>query len=62
MTETDQRSRSTELIQPQLDSDDPDYLAWVERRIVEAQEQLKDPAQRIPAEELWRALGVERPL
>lgn len=62
MTQIDERSRLSELTEAQPDSEDPDYLAWVEGRIAEAREQMKDPAQRIPAAEVWRALGVDRPL
>lgn len=59
MNEIDERARLAELTEAQPESTDPDYLAWVERRIVEAQEQLKDPAKRIPAAEVWKTLGVD---
>jgi hypothetical protein len=47
-----------ELTTEQPESTDPDYLAWVERQIAEAQEQMKDPSKRIPAAKVWEALGL----
>lgn len=40
-------------------STDPDYLAWKERKILEALEESKDRSKMIPAERVWKELGVE---
>jgi hypothetical protein len=62
MKKTDEELRPSlaELTEVQAESTDPAYLAWVERRIAEGRQQLKDPTKRISADEIWQALGLDR--
>ena len=52
-------SGTAEATQEQPNSVEPDYLAWAEQRIAEACQQMQDPTKRIPAAEIWKALGVD---
>ncbi len=48
-----------ELTTEQPDSTDPNYLAWVDREIAQAQEEMKDPSNRIPATKVWETFGID---
>ncbi len=48
-----------EATKEQPDSEDPEYLAWVNSKIRKAQRELKDAKKRTAAEKVWKELGVE---
>lgn len=53
------RPPSVQPTTEQPESTDPDHLAWVERQIAEAREEMKDPSKRIPGEQVWKAFGLD---
>lgn len=53
------RPTLAELTTEQPESTDRDYLAWVEEQIAEAREEVKDPANRIPAVKIWEKFGLD---
>ncbi len=59
MKETSDKTRLAELAAEQADSVDPKYLEWVEEKIAEGREQMKDQSKRIPAEAVWEAFDLE---
>lgn len=59
MKEAPEQTRLTELAREQPESVDPAYLAWVEAKIADGQEQMKDPSKRIPADAVWESFDLE---
>jgi hypothetical protein len=52
--------RLKEATDEQPDSTDPDYLSWVDEKVAKGQADLKESSKRIPADQVWEALGIER--
>lgn len=58
MTTKEKPASLDELTRPQPDSDDPTYLAHVEKKIRQGQEDVKR-GRTHSEEEVWKALGIE---
>ncbi len=59
MKEAPEQTHLAELTREQPESVDPAYLAWVEAKIADGQEQMKDPSKRIPADAVWESFDLE---
>jgi len=58
-TKTPPKPSLDEMTKPQPESDDPDYVAWVNAKIKAAEAEIAAGAPLIPAEEVWKELGID---
>lgn len=48
-----------ELTSEQPGPQDPGYDAWLEAKLDRARQEAKDPSKLVPAEQVWKELGLE---
>jgi len=56
---TKQAPSLAELTSEQPGPQDPGYEAWLEAKLDRARQEAKDPSKLIPAEQVWKELGLE---